>query len=677
MSKIRKAVMQAAAGAAAGEAVYVDDVFSTYLYTGTGSAQTITNGVDLDGEGGLVWIKGRSNTGHGTIFDTERGVGNFIMTSLSNAEGSATAGTRLTAFNSDGFSLGTDPGSALNFNTYDYASWTFRKQPGFFDVVTYTGDGASDRYISHNLGSTPGFVAVKRLDSSQNWFCAFRDKAASLIYMSNAGTFGFNSSNLITNNASGATYNKWSSTQVGLNGTITISATNSTYGHNINGAEYVMYLWADGNETDAQIFGADGDEAGIKVGAYTGNGSTNGPEIDLGFEPQYILMKSLEGDANDLEWILIDTMRGIATSGNDPVLSPNSSASEDGYWGASDKVDVTSTGFKLTTNIRGFNFSGAKYGYVAIRRPHKPAEEFAATDLFKVAPRSNTSGADHAFVSNFPVDMGMSRNVLSATEMQLGSRMTGDKYLQTPLSNAEATVSDWGGWDSMNSVSLGFSKSAESPVEKYGWMFRRAPGFFDVVAYTGTGANLTLDHNLGVVPEFMIVKGRTITAGWHCYHKDVGNTKAIPLNTNGAASTSSFYWNNTSPTATQATLGAFTHYNVSNETGILYLFATVPGISKVGSYTGTGADVDVDCGFTSGARFVLVKRTDSTGDWYVWDSERGIVDGNDPYLFLNSTAAQVTSTDYIDPLSSGFTITSSAPAALNASGGTYIFLAIA
>ena len=79
----------------------------------------------------------------------------------------------------------------------------------------------------------------------------------------------------------------------------------------------------------------------------------------------------------------------------------------------------------------------------------------------------------------------------------------------------------------------------------------------------------------------------------------------------------------------------------------------------------------MDCGFTSGARFVLLKRTDASGDWYVWDSERGIVSGNDPYLLLNSTAAEVTNTDYIDPLASGFTITS------NFTAGDYIFYAIA
>ena len=95
------------------------------------------------------------------------------------------------------------------------------------------------------------------------------------------------------------------------------------------------------------------------------------------------------------------------------------------------------------------------------------------------------------------------------------------------------------------------------------------------------------------------------------------------------------------------------------------------------NYSGTGSNVDVDCGFTAGARFVLIKRTDNTGDWYVWDSTRGIVSGNDPYLLMNSIAAEVTNTDYIDPLNAGFTVTSSAPAELNANGGTYLFLAIA
>ena len=133
-------------------------------------------------------------------------------------------------------------------------------------------------------------------------------------------------------------------------------------------------------------------------------------------------------------------------------------------------------------------------------------------------------------------------------------------------------------------------------------------------------------------------------------------------------------WNG-SPTST--TFGVTALLSPSSKTMVAYLFATCAGVSKVGSYTGTATTKQVDCGFTAGARFVLIKRTDTTGDWYVWDSARGIVAGNDPYLLLNSTAAEVTSTDYVDTYSAGFEISSTAPAAINASGGSFVFLAIA
>ena len=131
------------------------------------------------------------------------------------------------------------------------------------------------------------------------------------------------------------------------------------------------------------------------------------------------------------------------------------------------------------------------------------------------------------------------------------------------------------------------------------------------------------------------------------------------------------------PTSTQVYIGTNDAVNKSAATYVAYLFASCPGVSKVGSYTGTGTTKQIDCGFTGGARFVLIKRTDSTGDWYVYDSARGIVSGDDPYLLINSTAAEVTNTDYVDTYSAGFELSSTAPAGLNANGGTYIFLAIA
>ena len=211
------------------------------------------------------------------------------------------------------------------------------------------------------------------------------------------------------------------------------------------------------------------------------------------------------------------------------------------------------------------------------------------------------------------------------------------------------------------------------------WLMRRAPGFFDVVAYTGTGSARTVAHNLGVVPELMIVKVRSgTTASWGVYVSALGATKNLELNTTSAEQPyGSNLWNSTVPTSTVFSVNDSSWSNGSSYSYIAYLFASCPGVSKVGSYTGTGTTLQINCGFTAGARFVMIKRTDSTGDWYVWDSARGIISGNDPYLLLNSAAAEVTNTDYIDPYSPGFEISSTAPAAINASGGTFIYLAVA
>ena len=216
----------------------------------------------------------------------------------------------------------------------------------------------------------------------------------------------------------------------------------------------------------------------------------------------------------------------------------------------------------------------------------------------------------------------------------------------------------------------------------YGWQWRRAPGFFDVVTYEGNTSNpRTIAHNLGAVPEMIWVKSRgPNTASWRVYDSINGPTKGLWLNQTYGSGTEANWWSNTAPTNALFTVGGDSGVNATNQSFIAYLFASVAGISKVGSYTGTGNDLNVACGFSAGARFILIKRTDELyGDngWYVWDSARGIVSGNDPYILLNSSAAQVTNTDYIDPLASGFTVTSSAPAALNNNGGTYLFYAIA
>ena len=139
---------------------FVDALFQTNLYDGTGSDQTITNNIDLSGEGGLLWIKNRDNTNSNWLLDSERS--NFAARLISNATNSSYSDSGAYAVpTSTGFTTkGND--ANINASSYGYVSWTFRKQPKFFDIVTYTGNG-SNQNISHNLGATPGFVMVKKL----------------------------------------------------------------------------------------------------------------------------------------------------------------------------------------------------------------------------------------------------------------------------------------------------------------------------------------------------------------------------------------------------------------------------------------------------------------------------------------------------------------------------------
>jgi hypothetical protein len=284
------------------------------------------------------------------------------------------------------------------------------------------------------------------------------------------------------------------------------------------------------------------------------------------------------------------------------------------------------------------------------------------------------------FATTYPVDFHFAKNNINGTgDWYVRDRLRGgNNYLNTNDPRAQSSHAYNNEFDHMDGI---YTTTALDNTSVIGYEFRRAPGFMDVVTYAGLGSPQNINHNLGVAPELIIVKGIDYSVRWAVWYNGIGTdasgyNKYLALNQTDGDITGGSVWLDMVPTASVFRPNdAFVNEAPRNYVG--YLFASASGISKVGTYSGTGSDLNVDCGFSSGARFVLIKRTDSTGDWYVYDSVRGIVAGNDPYLFVNSNAAGVTTTDYIDPLSSGFTITSSAPAALNASGGTYLFLAIA
>ena len=218
------------------EALYVDDLFSSYLYDGTGAAQTITNGIDLSGEGGMVWTKCRSLSEAHMVFDTERGVQKRLFTNVYNAE--STSSSTLTAFNSDGFTIGTN--NIFNTNGSTNCSWTFRKAPGFFDIVTWSGNNTAGRVISHNLGSVPGMIIIKSTSSTYEWVVWHRDLANSeYLYLN-------------TTAAKASSDNYFNNTTPDASG-ITLSGSGHVNGV---GESYVAYIFAH----DDQSFGTGGDD---------------------------------------------------------------------------------------------------------------------------------------------------------------------------------------------------------------------------------------------------------------------------------------------------------------------------------------------------------------------------------------------------------------------------------
>ena len=302
------------------------------------------------------------------------------------------------------------------------------------------------------------------------------------------------------------------------------------------------------------------------------------------------------------------------------------------------------------------------------------------TSVFSPSTRAGTGATATVTGVGFAPDVMWCQRTDNSSGNRISSKLRG---VPNQLMTFDTVAEQLFGLNSFNQngVSIGTNANWNSATGTFrDLFFQRAPSFFDEVCYTGTGSATTFAHNLGVVPELIIVKSRSDASGWRVYSAALGAGYLLQLNSTAAAfddSPSYATWNNTTPTSSVFSVGAASAVNGSGATYVAYLFATCAGVSKVGSYTGTATTKQIDCGFTGGARFVLIKRTDDVGDWYVWDTARGIVSGNDPYLLLNSTAAEVTGTDYVDTAATGFEISSTAPAAINASGGTFIFLAIA
>lgn len=317
--------------------------FSTTLYTGTGAAQTITNGIDLAGDGGLVWWKRRDAASNHLLTDSDRGITKHLTSQTSDAE--VTNSTFYSSFNSDGFTLG----SGLTSSGVSGVTWTFKKEPSFFDVVTYTGTGSAQT-IAHNLGCDVGCIIIKETTSTRNWYVYHRSTGNTQYLYLNTTDAAATASTAFNNTSPTATE-------------FTVGTIN---GINNTGQTYVAYLFAHDDAADGLI----------QCGSYTGTSSS--VDISLGWEPQWLLIKRSDS-AED--WSIVDNVRGMGT---DPLLTglkaltPNTSSAEESP--AYSPIVPSSTGFTAHTGYDArYAANGGTYIYIAIR---------AASDLDITWPSS-------------------------------------------------------------------------------------------------------------------------------------------------------------------------------------------------------------------------------------------------------------------------------------------------
>ena len=415
-------------------------------------------------------------------------------------------------------------------------------------------------------------------------------------------------------------------------------------------------------------FGENEDQGIIKCGSYTGNGNATGPEINLGFEPQWILLKNT---ASNNSWRIYDSMRGIVTNGSESLILPDSSGSELAAY--QNEIDLTPTGFKVKTTDGGVNHNNGTLIFVAIRRPDgyvgKPYE--LGTDVFGMTTGRGSGTLKPDYLSSFPVDFTIHRQIASTDNWHSSARLI-QGYNQYPnKTDGQSTNSDYA-FD----YSDGWGKASWGS-DRQSWMWKRHAGF-DVVAYKGyeiPGVR-AIPHNLGKVPEMVWLKARNYEnyGDWYVYHKGLnGGTNPeqyhLALNDNDAEVDSVAAWGDTAPTSTHWTVG---NDNAGNGTYdyIAFLFASVDGVSKVGYFDGSSSSQTITTGFQP--RFLIVKKTTEAGNWYMVDTTRGWVSGTDKQIKLDLNQVQYDG-NMGYPTSTGFTITSNSN--WNGNGQKYIYYA--
>jgi len=347
-------------------------------------------------------------------------------------------------------------------------------------------------------------------------------------------------------------------------------------------------------------------------------------------------------------------------------------------------------------------------GYKALNTANLPAPTVKdGSQYFNTVLYTGTNATNAitgvGFAPNF---VWVKRRSASGDHILSDSVRTAGKYLSSNLTASEVTSTDFGSFDSdgftVNAVDqTGGLNSNGNTYVAWNWLAANGTSSiaagsidgtnptiastvsanptagFSIVSYTGTGANATVGHGLGVAPKMIIIKSRTDgSAQWVVYHASLGNTKSLYLNGTNSAGTSSLWWNNTSPTSSAFSLSTSSDVNVNTQNYISYCFAEVENYSRIGSYTGNqNADGPfIFCGFRP--KWVLIKST-AANNWQILDSSRNTYNTADSKLYPNTSGTEDTSaSNEMDLLSNGFKIRSASGTA-NANGTTILYMAFA
>ena len=323
------------------------DYFNTKLYTGNGGTNAITG---VGHQPDLVWLKERSSAGAGLLFDAVRGATKFVRSSDAAAE--VTAADTLTAFNSDGFTLGADAGNyAANQNSETYVAWNWKAGTSFtndasstgigsidssgsfnndagFSIVTYTGNGSSGATVKHGMNQKPSMFIIKDRDNSNEGWMVYHTSLGATKYMRLNETGAVATGSAYFNNTEPTS----SVFTIGNNDVV-----------NKSGDKYVTYCFAE-------------KKGYSKFGSYTGNGNADGTFVYTGFKPAFVMFKG----NNTSDWQLWDNKRDTFNP-VEKAIHPNAN----GGASTDQDIDFLSNGFKIRSNQAHLNGSGVEFIYMA------------------------------------------------------------------------------------------------------------------------------------------------------------------------------------------------------------------------------------------------------------------------------------------------------------------------